>query len=127
MILPPVYGDTGQLAHVFQNLISNALKYSRTDVIPEIDITCTRDGNRCEVAVSDNGIGFEPQFAEGIFGLFKRLHTSAYPGTGLGWRFAGAFWNGMTVRSGRKADPGEGATFYLSLPLAEPQGLSAAV
>jgi PAS domain S-box-containing protein len=125
--LPAVYGDTGQLAHVFQNLISNALKYSRADVIPEIGITFTRDGNRCEVAFRDNGIGFEPQYADGIFGLFKRLHTSAYPGTGLGLAICRRIlerYDGTIRAEGRL---GEGATFYFSLAIAEPQGLSAAV
>ena len=114
--LPAVRGDTSQLSHVFQNLLSNALKYRKKDVAPKIDISCAREGDRSIVAVRDNGIGFEPRYAERIFGLFKRLHQDDVSGTGLGLaicqriveRYGGKIW-----AEGR---PGDGATFYFSLP-----------
>ena len=71
--LPVVAGDTAQLAHVFQNLISNALKYRREEP-PRIRISAVTEEGKCTVVVADNGIGFEQQYAERIFGLFKRLH-----------------------------------------------------
>jgi PAS domain S-box-containing protein len=114
--LPSVCGDTAQLAHVFQNIISNALKYSNVDVPPRIQVAAVGDRDRWIVSVRDNGIGFEPQYAERIFGLFKRLHKDQYPGTGLGLaickriieRYGGQMW-----AEGR---PGKGATFYFALP-----------
>jgi PAS domain S-box-containing protein len=117
--LPLVRGDTRQLSHVFQNLIANSLKYCREGVTPEIHISAvTREGNQV-IAVRDNGIGFEQKYAQQIFGLFNRLHREEYAGTGLGLaicyriveRYGGRIW-----AEGR---PGEGATFFFSLPSAQ--------
>jgi PAS domain S-box-containing protein len=117
--LPWVRGDASQMAHVFQNLLSNALKYCKRGVPPAIHVSAARDGNWWVVGIRDNGIGFEQHYAERIFGLFKRLHKEEYPGTGLGLaickriveRYGGRIW-----AEGR---PGEGSTFYFSLPRAE--------
>ena len=114
--LPMVCGETQQLSHVFQNLISNALKYHRQGVAPQIRISVESDGNQVVTAVRDNGIGFEQKYAEQIFGLFSRLHRDEYAGTGLGLaichriieRYGGRIW-----AEGR---PGEGAIFFFSLP-----------
>lgn len=114
--LPVVRADESQVAHVFQNVISNALKYRKPDIPPTIDIQARRDGTNWVIAIRDNGIGFEPRYAQRIFGLFKRLHKEEYSGTGLGLaicqriieRFGGRIW-----AEGR---PGEGATFYFMLP-----------
>jgi PAS domain S-box-containing protein len=119
--LPTVRGDAGQLAHVFQNLLSNALKYRKQDAAAQIHIAARKDGGFCIISVEDNGIGFEPQYAERIFGLFKRLHKEEYPGTGLGLaickriveRYGGRIW--------AQGNPGAGATFYFSLPCVEEQ------
>ena len=115
-VLPSVRGDTSQFAHVFQNLLSNALKYRKKDVAPKIEVSCKREGDRWVIAVEDNGIGFEQQYAERIFGLFKRLHQDEISGTGLGLaicqriveRYGGKIW-----AVGR---PGDGATFFISIP-----------
>jgi PAS domain S-box-containing protein len=114
--LPKVRADVAQMAHVFQNLLSNALKYCKYGSVPAIHISARRDGNYWVVSIEDHGIGFEPRYAERIFGLFKRLYKEEYPGTGLGLaickriveRYGGRIW-----AEGR---PGEGATFYFSLP-----------
>jgi len=114
--LPSTRGDTSQMAHVFQNILSNALKYRKEGVPPEIQITAVRDRDHWIISVRDNGIGFEPRYSERIFGLFKRLHKDEYPGTGLGLaickrlveRYGGRIW-----AEGR---PGDGATFFFSLP-----------
>jgi signal transduction histidine kinase len=114
--LPLVRGDTKQMAHVFQNILSNALKYRKADVAPNIHISAKHDGQRWVISIHDNGIGFEPQYAERIFGLFKRLHKDDYPGTGLGLaicqriveRYGGHMW-----AEGR---PQQGATFHFALP-----------
>ena len=117
--LPSVRGDTRQLAHVFQNLLSNALKYRQPGIPPRIHISVQHEAAKCIVSVQDNGIGFEPQYAERIFGLFKRLHKDEYPGTGLGLaicqrtieRFGGRIW--------AESQPGQGATFRFSLEQAD--------
>jgi PAS domain S-box-containing protein len=118
--LPTVRGDTDQMVHVFQNLLSNALKYRNSELPPNIYISVEPEGGSWIISVRDNGIGFEPQYAKHIFGLFKRLYKDEYPGTGLGLaicqrtieRYGGRMW-----ADGR---PGEGATFYFSLPRVDP-------
>ncbi|MFL6449763.1 MAG: ATP-binding protein [Bryobacteraceae bacterium] len=114
--LTQVIGDEKQLTLVFQNLLSNALKYRRDDVKPRVEIWTESRGGECVVNVRDNGIGFSPEYAERIFGLFKRLHKDAYPGTGLGLaicrriieRYGGKIW-------GTSEGEGLGATFAFSL------------
>jgi light-regulated signal transduction histidine kinase (bacteriophytochrome) len=116
--LPIVRGDVNQLSHVFQNLISNALKYRKKDVAPQILITALAASDEWCISVRDNGIGFDPEYADRIFGLFKRLHKDEYPGTGLGLaickriveRYGGRIWAEGTL--------GQGATFYFALPKA---------
>ena len=114
-VLPTVRGDTKQMAHVFQNILSNSIKYRRSDATPTIDVSAERCGDQWIVSVRDNGIGFDPKYSQRIFGLFKRLHREEYPGTGLGLaicqrivaRYGGRMW-----AEGRL---GEGATFRFSL------------
>jgi signal transduction histidine kinase len=114
--LPKVRGDEQQLAHVFQNLLSNALKYRREDKPPLVEVSATKRDAEWVIGVEDNGIGFENEYAEKIFGLFKRLHRDEYPGTGLGLaickriveRCGGTMWADSEV--------GKGSTFYFALP-----------
>ena len=82
--LPKVRGEESQLTQVFQNLLSNALKYRNQTEPPQIQISAQQHDDHWTISVQDNGIGFEPQYAERIFGLFKRLHKDEYPVTGLG-------------------------------------------
>jgi PAS domain S-box-containing protein len=117
--LPTVRGDASQMAHVFQNLVSNALKYRKKDAAAHIQIRAERDGNEWIVSVRDNGIGFDPQYADRIFGLFKRLHKEQYPGTGLGLAICKRILERFDGRIWADARPGEGATFYFALPAAE--------
>ncbi len=119
--LPVVRADQKQMVSVFQNLLSNSLKYRRKNVPPEIHISAKANGDHWTVCIRDNGIGFDPQYAERIFGLFKRLHSDEYEGTGLGLaickriveRYGGRIW-----AEGRS---GEGSAFYFTLSrVAEP-------
>jgi light-regulated signal transduction histidine kinase (bacteriophytochrome) len=102
---------------VFQNLLSNALKFSGGKP-PRIVITCTRDEPFWLFSFSDNGIGIEPEYAERIFVIFQRLHErSAYPGTGIGLAmtrkiieyFGGRIWLDTTYT--------EGSRFLFTLPM----------
>jgi len=117
--MPMVRGDTAQLSHVFQNVLSNALKYRKSDETPKVRISVQLSGGQCIVSIQDNGIGFDPQYADRIFGLFKRLHNDEYPGTGLGLaickriveRYGGRMWAESTL--------GAGSTFRFSLVTVE--------
>jgi signal transduction histidine kinase len=118
--LPTILGDQAQIRRVLQNLLSNALKFHREDVPLRIRVSSELLGDgRCAILVEDNGIGFEDQYAERIFGAFQRLHgRAAYDGTGIGLSIARKIaWrhDGDITASGV---PGEGATFRLTLPLA---------
>lgn len=115
--LPIVRGEATQLAHVFQNLLSNALKYCNKDVKPMIQIRAERETKHWVIAVADNGIGFEPQYAEKIFGLFKRLHKDEYPGTGLGLAICQRIVERYGGRMWAESQPGIGSTFYFLLPM----------
>jgi light-regulated signal transduction histidine kinase (bacteriophytochrome) len=114
--LPVLRGDTAQIAHVFQNLLSNALKYRKTDSVPKIHISATLNSEQCVVCIQDNGIGFEQQYAQRIFGLFKRLHKDEYPGTGLGLAICQRIVERYGGRMWAEGTPREGAKFYFSLP-----------
>jgi signal transduction histidine kinase len=82
---PLITGNIMRLRQLFNNLISNSLKYSRTGVAPVIQITVSTDTPELVITVRDNGIGFEEKHCEKIFGLFERLHTrDKFPGTGIG-------------------------------------------
>jgi PAS domain S-box-containing protein len=113
--LPIVRGDTMQYAHVFQNLLSNAMKYRRPDEPPRISIHAARKGDLCVVTVRDNGVGFEQKYAERVFGLFKRLHTDEYPGTGLGLAICKRIVEQYGGRIWAESAPGQGAAFHFEL------------
>jgi len=111
-----VYGDPVPLMHVFQNLVSNALKY-RGDAPPLVSVLAERQPKFWRFAVRDNGIGIPKQFHEQIFGIFKRLHArNEYPGTGIGLaicqnvveRYGGRIWV--------ESELSEGSTFFFTLP-----------
>ncbi|RQH00912.1 PAS domain-containing sensor histidine kinase [Natrarchaeobius oligotrophus] len=116
--LPRVEGDPGQLRQVFQNLLSNAIEYSG-DEPPQVDISAVRNGSRVIVSVTDEGIGIKPDDRERVFEVFQRLHAQdEHSGTGIGLalckriveRHGGDIWV--------ESEPGEGATFSVTLPAA---------
>ena len=117
--LPRVRGNALQMTHVFQNLLSNALKYRKKGTRPEIHVSAQLQGSQWTISVEDNGIGFEGQFADHVFGLFKRLHNHDYPGTGLGLAICARIVERYGGRIWAEGRPGEGATFRFSLPAAE--------
>jgi signal transduction histidine kinase len=108
--LPVVLGEASLLTAVFQNLLSNALKF-RGDQPPRVSVTAQRHGRYWLFAVSDNGIGIEPEYADRIFVIFQRLHDrAAYPGTGIGLAMVkkiieyhgGRIWLDTEVTSGTR-------------------------
>jgi light-regulated signal transduction histidine kinase (bacteriophytochrome) len=104
------------MAQVFQNLLSNALKYRKPEVPPEVHISANLEGGQWLISVQDNGIGFDPQYAERIFGLFKRLHKDEYPGTGLGLAICKRIVERYRGRMWAEGRLGEGSTIYMALP-----------
>ncbi len=82
---PRIKGDPLLLAHVFQNLIGNSIKFRRSEQPLSIDIDVKQAGDAVQIVVTDNGIGIEPQFADQVFDMFYRLHDEdEYDGTGIG-------------------------------------------
>jgi PAS domain S-box-containing protein len=117
--LPYVKGDPIQLTRLFQNLIINSIKYRNPDQHPAIRISARLSGREWQFSVSDNGIGIEPQYAEKVFGVFKRLHGRDNPGTGIGLAICKKI---VTRHGGRiwvESELGAGATFHFTLPASE--------
>jgi signal transduction histidine kinase len=131
--LPTVLGNRRQLQQLFDNLIGNALKYSKSNVPPKISIQSrTVTGTEVPVnlpkevqerlfyliEITDNGIGFEQEYAERIFAMFQRLHGKAeYAGTGVGLSIARKVVEHHKGYIWAKGQPGVGATFYVLLPV----------
>jgi PAS domain S-box-containing protein len=115
--LPPLRVQRFHLTQLFQNLIGNALKYRKQDVAPIIDISAAPAGDEWVFSVVDNGIGFDPAYAERIFGVFKRLHHHhKYPGTGIGLAICARIVLHYGGRIWAEGEPGKGATFRFALP-----------
>lgn len=115
--LPTVMVNPKQMTQVFQNLISNGIKYHGSEP-PRIEIAATQRDQEWVVAVRDNGIGFDPQNAERIFQIFQRLHTRAeYSGTGIGLAICKMSVERHGGRIWAESQPGQGATFSFTLPV----------
>ncbi len=115
--LPSLPVHPTQLERLFQNLISNAIKYCRPAVRPEVRIAAKRLNAEWLFSVRDNGIGIEAQYTDRIFGLFKRLHTSdRYSGTGIGLALCRRIVERNNGRIWVESKPGEGSIFYFTLP-----------
>jgi len=119
--LPTVTADRSQLRQLFQNLVENALKY-RSAAPPLVRIAAQREDDLWHFAVSDNGIGLAPEYAERIFVIFQRLHTQAeYPGTGIGLAICQRIVERHGGRIWVESALGAGATFHFTLPTREVQ------
>ncbi|HIK15567.1 MAG TPA: response regulator [Leptolyngbyaceae cyanobacterium M33_DOE_097] len=114
--LPELEADSIQITQLFQNLISNAIKF-RGRVQPQVAIEASHQDDVWRFAVKDNGIGIDPQYAERIFVIFQRLNNRVdYAGTGIGL----AVCKKIVERHGGKiwvqSELGKGATFYFTIP-----------
>lgn len=114
--LPTVTADGEQVEQLFQNLISNAIKYSG-DEPPRIEISADQRNDRWVFSVADNGIGIDPEKTDRIFEVFKRLHSDdEYPGTGIGLSLCQEIVENHGGDIWVESEPGEGSTFYFTLP-----------
>ena len=114
--LPTVSVDPTQLTQVFQNLISNAIKY-RSQRTPKIHVGAEDRGSQWLISVRDNGIGIAPQYADRIFRIFQRLHTRKdYSGTGIGLAICKKIIERHGGRIWVESELDEGSTFYFTLP-----------
>ena len=132
--LPTIDADPLQLRQLFQNLISNALKFHKPGEAPLVQVSAhildpaesSAGGGKfaervCEITIRDHGIGFEQKFADQIFVVFQRLHSrTEYEGTGIGL----AVCRKITDRHGGEivahSSPGQGASFIVTLPVKQP-------
>ena len=117
--LPEVWGIPSQMRQLFQNLISNGIKFRKTGIVPRIHIYSQSNGlNHYRIIVQDNGIGFDSKYAEEIFTVFKRLHSyHEFEGSGVGLSICKKIierHNGM-IRA--ESIPGDGSKFIIDLPV----------
>ncbi|MFN8574230.1 MAG: PAS domain S-box protein [Gemmatimonadaceae bacterium] len=119
--LPVVSANETLFGQLIQNLLSNALKFRSADRAPVIHLSAERMGSTWRFAVSDNGIGIAPEHSERVFQLFQRLHSVAeYPGSGIGLALARRIVERHHGRIWFESRPGEGTTFYFTLPADRP-------
>ena len=115
--LPRARGDRVLIGQVWANLLSNALKFSTKRDKPLIEVNAVTDEKEHIYFVRDNGAGFDPRYQSKLFGVFQRLHNaSEFPGTGVGLALVQRIVTRHGGRVWADGRPGEGATFYFSLP-----------
>ena len=121
--LPTLMAEEVMMTQLFQNLISNSIKYRREEP-PRIHVSAERDAEGWLFAVRDNGMGIEPQFAERVFGMFKRLHGKDIPGTGIGLALCKKIVERKGGRIWVESEAGHGATFKFTIPARSPEPIA---
>jgi light-regulated signal transduction histidine kinase (bacteriophytochrome) len=113
--LPTVNADENRIVMVVQHLVSNSLKF-RGEAPPEVRVTAQEADGEWIFTITDNGLGFDQQYAERVFGVFKRLHGKQFPGTGMGLAIAKKVVERHGGRIWAESAVGQGARFYFTLP-----------
>jgi len=123
--LGSIEANESQMVQLFQNILSNALKYKKKDITPHISIESTSrivnmnntDISFCEISVTDNGIGFDNTYKEKIFEIFQRLHgRNEYKGTGIGLAICAKIITNHQGRIFAESELDKGTTFFIQLP-----------
>jgi signal transduction histidine kinase len=120
-----VVADADALAQALRNYLDNAIKFTRQQPAPEIEIGARRLDSCCRFWVRDNGIGFDMKYHDRIFEIFERLHRAEdHPGTGIGLAIVHKAMERLGGRAWAESEPGAGATFYVDVPVREPDDRS---
>jgi len=115
-----IRADATKIRQVFQNLITNAIKFTSEEKTPEVLINCGENETHWTFSVADNGIGIHPDFQERIFLLFKRLHNNnEYEGTGIGLAMVKKIVEQHNGKIWLESAVGEGSTFYFTIKKGE--------
>ncbi|MGD1856785.1 MAG: ATP-binding protein [Leptolyngbyaceae cyanobacterium] len=116
--LPTLCAHETQLTQLFQNLLSNALKYHPLEKAPHVQVSAKHQENEWCFSVHDNGIGINPEHFNQVFQIFQRLHTKEeYPGTGIGLATCKKIVENHGGRIWVDSQPAQGTTFYFTLPV----------
>jgi light-regulated signal transduction histidine kinase (bacteriophytochrome) len=114
--MPVLDADPAQMLQLFQNLISNAIKFRKEEEPPVIKIYASNNNAHWQFSVEDNGIGIDQQYSEKIFVIFKKLHSKArFEGTGIGLSIAKKIVERHGGNIWFESAPGKGTTFYFTL------------
>jgi signal transduction histidine kinase len=114
--LPTINTNFLQMIHVFQNLVSNGIKYRGTE-IPHVHVSASKQADGWLFSVVDNGIGIDQKYADKLFKMFSRLHTKEeYPGTGMGLAITKKIVERHGGRIWFESEPGKGTAFYFTIP-----------
>jgi light-regulated signal transduction histidine kinase (bacteriophytochrome) len=115
--LPSANGDSGAIRQVLINLISNAIKYSSKNEYPEITVGFDMKDKTPVYFIKDNGVGFDMQYADKLFRVFQRLHsTKEFDGNGVGLAIVQRIISKHGGKNWAEGEVGKGATFYFTLP-----------
>ena len=115
--LSPAYGDRSLIREVFVNLISNAIKFSKPSEVTVVELSGKTEGKEILYSVKDNGVGFDMKYADKLFQVFQRLHsTEEFEGTGVGLSLVQRIIHRHGGRVWAEGKVNEGATFYFTLP-----------
>ena len=114
--IPAAFADHSTIKQVWVNLISNAIKYSKTQKNPRIEIGCKIKNREKQYYVKDNGVGFNMKYYDKLFGVFQRLHGGEFEGTGVGLAIVNRIIQKNGGRVWAEAEVNIGATFYFTLP-----------
>ncbi|MBN1196949.1 MAG: GHKL domain-containing protein, partial [Candidatus Aminicenantes bacterium] len=119
-LLGTVCGDPGLLRNVFENLLENAVKFSRREAAPRIEVSRSEKDGHARIRIRDNGVGFDPEYTHKLFEVFQRLHDEdEFGGSGIGLANVKRIVERHGGRVTAEGEQGKGAEFTLILPLEE--------